>query len=33
MIGPKGPVLIDFGIAQLGEDARRTMPGALPCAL
>ena len=29
MIGPKGPVLIDFGIAQLGEDARLTMPGSL----
>lgn len=29
MIGEEGPVLIDFGIAQLGDDSRLTQPGSV----
>ncbi|WP_124054363.1 serine/threonine-protein kinase [Arcanobacterium ihumii] len=29
MIGPEGPVLIDFGIAQTGDDTRLTQTGSL----
>ncbi|PTK34536.1 serine/threonine protein kinase, partial [Staphylococcus hominis] len=29
MIGPQGPVLIDFGIAQSGDDTRLTQTGSL----
>ena len=29
MLGPDGPVLIDFGIAQVDEDSRLTVPGSV----